>query len=517
MRSTVSYTLAANLEDLELSGSQSINATGNATANTLRGNAAANRLDGGAGADMLVGGLGDDSYVVDNVADIAYEIAGGGVDSVQSSVTLTLRADVENLSLAGAGAINGSGNTQDNQLRGNAAANTLSGLAGNDLVSGESGNDKLYGGDGNDVLAGDAANEVAALEQITSLVVYARGSVCEGVWPTMEVWLGGVKVQSFTVVSAELAAYTVTAPLGMGAASVDISFINDAYRPDLGQDRNLYLERIEVNGRSLSARDVGAVLDYGSGATAFDGLNTTLSSGTLGSHGAIRIGLGGNDLLDGGAGVDAMAGGFGNDLYLVDNALDAISEQLNAGHDIVRSTVSYTLAANLEDLELSGTQAIDATGNAANNTLRGNTAANRLDGGAGGDMLVGGAGSDTYVLGRGYGAESIWELDLSAGNTDVAEFGAGIASDQLWFRQLGNTLEVSVVGSNDKLNISNWYVGSQHHIEQFRTSDGRTLLDSQVQNLVSAMAAFAPPAMGLTTLPPVYANQLAAVIAANWQ
>ena len=132
-------------------------------------------------------------------------------------------------------------------------------------------------------------------------------------------------------------------------------------------------------------------------------------------------------------------------------------------------------------------------------------------------MLVGGLGDDTYVLGRGYGAESIWELDSSAGNKDVAECGAGISADQLWFRQLGNTLEVSVIGTGDKLGISSWYVGGQHRIEQFKSSDGRTLLDSQVQNLVSAMAAFAPPPMGQTTLPTAYASALAGVLAANWQ
>jgi hypothetical protein len=92
-----------------------------------------------------------------------------------------------------------------------------------------------------------------------------------------------------------------------------------------------------------------------------------------------------------------------------------------------------------------------------------------------------------------------------------------IAADQLWFRRLGANLEISVIGSSDKTTINNWYSGSAYHVEQFTTSNGLTLLDSQVENLVSAMAAFAPPAAGQTTLPTDYQASLAPVIAANWQ
>ena len=333
----------------------------------------------------------------------------------------------------------------------------------------------------------------------------------------MEVWLAGIRVQSFHVASLVLAAYVVPVPPGTLADSVDLVFTNDAYRPDLGQDRNLYVDRIEINGRTLSAKDAGAVTDFGTGPAAFDGLNTSVSSGVLPSHGAIRIGLGGNDLLDGGAGADAMAGGHGNDLYMVDNTLDTVEEAGNAGHDIVYCAVDYTLGPNLEDLELIGALASNATGNATNNTLRGNSGNNRLDGGAGTDLLLGGAGNDTYLFGRGYGQDTVNEYDAAAGNTDRASFEATIAADQLWLRRVSNHLEVSVIGTNDKLTIGNWYSGAQYQVEQFNTSDGRTLLDSQVQNLVSAMAAFAPPAMGETTLSAAYASQLNPVIVANWQ
>ena len=412
---------------------------------------------------------------------------------------------------------NATGNSRDNSLLGNAANNTLSGGDGSDSLFGAEGSDKLIGGAGNDVLIGDADAESGMATRIDRLVVYARGSACEGGWPVMEVWLGGLKIQSFQVDSAQTLAYTVTAPLGIDCHSVDIVFTNDAYRPDLGQDRNLFVDRIEANGRTVSVLEAGAVMDFGAGAAAFDGFNSALTGGVLTTNGALRIGLHGNDWLEGGAGTDTMAGGFGNDVYVVDNSGDLILEAVNAGHDSVRSSVDYALGANLEDLVLVGSAAVNATGNSGQNTLRGNAAANRLDGGAGADMLVGGAGGDTYLFGRGYGADIISDYDLAADSIDVAAFGEGIGTDQLWFRRLGGTLEVSIVGTNDRLSIGGWYSGRQFQLERFETSNGRTLLDSQVQNLVNAMAGFAPPPLGQTSLPPAYANQLGAVIAANWQ
>jgi len=118
---------------------------------TLNGGDDNDWLDGGVGADNMNGGLGDDIYIVDNVGDVAGEVA-GGTDTVQSSITHTLSANIENLTLTGSAPINGTGNARSNIITGNSGNNVLTGLGGSDTLKGAGGADTLIGGDGNDRL-----------------------------------------------------------------------------------------------------------------------------------------------------------------------------------------------------------------------------------------------------------------------------------------------------------------------------------------------------------------------------
>ena len=212
--------------------------TGNTQNNALDGGAGNDTLNGGVGADTLIGRLGDDIFIVNIASDVVVEYFNEGIDKISSSVTYTLPVNVENLTLTGSQAINGTGNDLANAITGNAANNILSGGAGNDIISG---------------------------------------------------------------------------------------FL----------------------------------------------------------------------------GADTLIGGLGNDNYTVDNVNDVITENLNEGTDKVSSSVAYTLSANVEDLTLTGSLAINGTGNALANKVIGNAGNNQLDGGAGNDVLDGGAGSNILTGGTG--------------------------------------------------------------------------------------------------------------------
>ncbi|MFM6623122.1 MAG: lectin-like protein [Dolichospermum sp.] len=145
-QSSVTYTvLPANVENLTLTGTATINGTGNTGNNVITGNSANNTLNGGAGTDTLIGGLGNDIYIVDSTTDTITELTSGGTDTIQSSVTYTIATltNVENLTLTGTAAVNGTGNAGNNVITGNAGNNTLTGGVGKDTLIGGLGVDRF--------------------------------------------------------------------------------------------------------------------------------------------------------------------------------------------------------------------------------------------------------------------------------------------------------------------------------------------------------------------------------------
>lgn len=231
---------------------------------------------------------------------------------------------------------------------GNNFDNLLLGANGPDDILGLGGNDTLVGGAGADTLRGDSGNDTSS---------YATS---------------------------------------LAAVRVDLIGVNTG-----GAAQNDILLSVEnVTGSAFDDRIKGSsqdnVLNGLSGADTLEGRggDDTLSGG------------GGNDRLDGGSGDDSMTGGTGNDTYVVDRAGDRVNELGGSGIDTVlagRSTdlSSAQFSGNVENVTLTGTADIDATGNGLVNTLRGNAGDNELDGGLGSDRMIGGAGSDTYLVNSG--------------------------------------------------------------------------------------------------------------------
>ena len=150
-------------------------------------------------------------------------------------------------------------------------------------------------------------------------------------------------------------------------------------------------------------------------------ITTATATGTITNDDSnIFTGTTNADTLVGTNGADTLIGLAGNDTYTVNHVDDIVIEELNAGTDTVRASVSYTLPNNVENLTLTETTSINGTGNSLNNTLTGNSGNNTLsgsdgndtlngdagddtlDGGAGTDTLIGGLGNDIYIVDSTY-------------------------------------------------------------------------------------------------------------------
>lgn len=242
---------------------------------------------------------------------------------------------------------------------GNAGNDTITGNAFDNVLNGEIGDDSLSGGAGNDVYVVDSAADV---------VFEADNAAGSG--------------------SADQIQSTVSFVLPNFVEILTLTSDDDG---------------LTATGNALDNIIAGAA-----------GENTLIggegNDSLFGAGDVDRLeGGSGNDTLDGGDGVDILIGGTGNDVYVVTSQTETVTEAAGEGNDTVSSTVSYTIAtnANIENITLTGTAAIDATGNAEHNVLTGNGAANTLsgdggndtlDGGAGADRMIGGSGNDTYYV-----------------------------------------------------------------------------------------------------------------------
>lgn len=492
------FDLTVNVSNLNLTGTTGADTLNGASGNDtisglagndkLTGNAGNDSLDGGAGSDTLIGGLGDDTYLVDATTDVVTENANEGSDTIKSSVTLTLAANVENLTLTGTTAINGTGNALNNVLTGNSAINTLDGGVGADTLAGAAGNDIYTVDNINDVIVENASE---GTDQVNSSVSFTLSANVENLTLT-----GTASINA----TGNAAANTLTGNAGNnvldGGAGND-SMVggagNDTYVVDSSGDT---VTEAASAGTDLVQSSVSFTLGTNLENLTLTGTANINATGNTAAN--ILFGNSGNNVLDGGTGADAMSGGAGNDIYLLDNAGDVITENASEGIDQVKSSLTYTLIANLEALLLTGTTAINGTGNALDNLLTGNSGKNVLNGGAGNDILQGVAGDDTltdtagnnifdggagidvitagvgndFIVGglgndtittstgvdvvafnRGDGMDT---LVASTGKDNTLSLGKGIKYADLLFKKSGNDL-ILVTGTSEQVTMKDWY------------------------------------------------------------
>jgi Ca2+-binding RTX toxin-like protein len=318
---------------------------------SLSGGERHDTLDGGLGADTMVGGSDDDSYYVDHIGDRVIETPSqlADTDTVFSSIAeYTLPDNVEVLQLVGA-AVKGIGNAGANRLVGTDGDNVLDGAGLNDTLVGGAGNDTYY-----------YYEDPAGINGRLRTFIEERPD-------------GGIdEVIANTILDTRLAANIENITLlAFGGFNGLVAYGNQLGNRITGT----------ADGNSLFGND---------GADTLRGLD----------GGDELVGGNGNDVLDGGLGDDTMSGDDGDDTYVVDSLWDVITES-GAGFDTVRTSLNWTLGANIEALELTGDADLTGTGDEHDNALTGNAGANLLRGEVGADTIAGGAGADTLVGGAG--------------------------------------------------------------------------------------------------------------------
>ena len=368
----------------------------------LIGDANDNWLLGDLGNDTLVGGAGDDTIQGDRGNDSL--VGGKGMDqadyySATAAVTVNLTTGTAsggdgNDTLSGIEIVFGS--DYNDSLTGSATDDTLSGGLGNDTLVGGDGDDNLRGNEGNDSITGgngiDQASYYFATGAVTVNLLAGKASGSDG-----NDTLSGIEKISGSDYNDTL--------VGDGGDNFLIGNRgNDSLVGGNGSDHASYIfasggvtvSLLTGSSSGSDGNDTLSGIENLIGSDFGDALTGNAKSNTL-------DGGAGNDTINGGKGADLLFGGSGNDTYSVDNANDMTTETsaLSTEIDLVKSSVTRTLGANLEHLTLTGTTPINGTGNALKNVMLGNNANNTLAGLAGNDSLVGGGGNDTLAGGLG--------------------------------------------------------------------------------------------------------------------
>ncbi|MGL6208762.1 MAG: calcium-binding protein [Paracoccaceae bacterium] len=373
-----------NQGDLITGGTGGDSILGDDGEDQLNGQAGDDTVSGGSGTDRVVGGAGTDSLLGDGDRDTLFGnsgndslFGGGGFDELFGGRDndVLFGGDAEDVVTGGRG---------NDSLTGDAGADVIDGGTGGDTLLGGEDGDRLFGGAEADSLYGGNGNDT----------LYAGDSTDTG----DNRLFGGQDSDTYFVESTTHTVVEVANGTGADTVFSKITYtLTD------------HVERLQLDGVNLNGR-----------------------GNTLANE---LVGTAGRNILNGAAGADTMRGGDENDTYIVDNAGDVVVEAATAGagRDKVEASVTHTLAENVENLTLTGTAAINGTGNASANIIIGNTAANVLTGLAGNDTLTGGTGADRFVFNTALNAstniDTITDFDatdfLRLDSTIFTSLGAG--------------------------------------------------------------------------------------------
>ena len=317
-------------------------------------------------------------------------------NSMTNNLAIAYASDIER-------AVTGAGN---DILKGNGLANFLDGGAGNDVFSGGDGDDTLVAGAGDDTLDGGNGTDTAVLAGI--LTDYSFQFDTLGITFTNTKsgnvdYLRNVENYAFADITKSAAEMAADPSAGLRLAGTDKvdtlvgSSANDELRGNGGND--------------------------------------------------VLTGGAGNDTLDGGAGADKLTGGGGDDIYIVDNTGDKTVEDANGGIDLVRASVNWVLSANIDKLEITGSDNLSGTGNALANLMTGNAGNNLLCGADGVDTMDGGDGSDIYLIPLAADHPAAEIRDSGANGTDELRFSSSVKGSTLKLFAADTGLERVVIGT----------------------------------------------------------------------
>ncbi|MEO1495023.1 MAG: LamG-like jellyroll fold domain-containing protein, partial [Pseudomonadota bacterium] len=304
-----------------------------------------------------------------------------------NDIVFSISANRTAVGLGGDDTVVGSG--EDDALSGNTGDDIVYGGSGDDFMQGQGGNDTLHGGDGNDDISGGVDDDM----------VYGGddNDILHGQGGEDALYGGSGNDDVFGGAGNDTLAGGDGEDSLSGGTGIDTVTYADA-----SSGVEIHLDNA-VAAIGAAVGDTFASVENAVGSALYDVLIGSSLDNTI--HGGA-----GDDHLDGVAGNNTLAGGLGDDVYIVNTLSDQVNESANEGTDQIRTALSFTLGANVENLALLGSGDVDGTGsntaneilgNAGNNTLLGNGGNDTLDGGAGDDLINGGTGADAMSGGLG--------------------------------------------------------------------------------------------------------------------